>query len=374
MDPRPWQTLATRGATRSAAFAAHGRQYLVIANSRNTTSYHVPSEVWRWQAGARQFERVQQLATVGAADVAAFAMGDGHTYVAVANQHDTGGVAQMSVIYRVNATSGLLDEWQVLPTSAATGWEPFTIDGTAYLALASLHSGASHVAESAILRYDADVDEFVPFQTVPTQGAEDWAAFTVDGTPYLAVANQFDDTTSYVPSQVWRWDSEAGQFALLQNLTTVGAVQVAAFAAHGHQFLAVANHFDRARDRFMINSTVFIFDAAAGRFEPHQHVPTLGAHGVTAFSLFGDDHFLVFANTNSGSPTSPPSHVYRLDAATLRFTLIEQLPTVGAYDATLVVVDDTPLLAVTSHTDLGAPSDLQYHTTSQLFRLNAFCA
>ncbi|KXZ52294.1 hypothetical protein GPECTOR_10g926 [Gonium pectorale] len=127
------------------------------------------------------------------------------------------------------------------------------------------------------------------------------------GEQLFLVALAFHHDKSYATtSAVYRWDSAAQQFTLLQELATSGAHGGRCFTlrdgaapasgsaggppspaagsgdgAEGQSlFLAIANSRGAQGDGFAANSTVWRFDPDAGRFLLHQAVPTVGAHDV----------------------------------------------------------------------------------------------
>lgn len=71
-----------------------------------------------------------------------------------------------------------LNEYQSIPTDSAMDWEAFTIDGNTYLAVANSYNGSSHNIDSKIYKWNGI--SFAEYQSIPTNSAMDWEAFTID--------------------------------------------------------------------------------------------------------------------------------------------------------------------------------------------------
>jgi hypothetical protein len=75
------------------------------------------------------------------------------------------------------------------------------MDSTRYLAV------GSHNTDSKIYRWDGS--SFAEFQALATNGAFGWEAFTIDGTHYVAVANNRNDVSHNVDSKIYRFDGSS---------------------------------------------------------------------------------------------------------------------------------------------------------------------
>ena len=63
-----------------------------------------------------------------------------------------------------------LEVFQSVPTQGANGWEAFSVGGRQMLAVANYHDDSTRKINSVIYEYAAASDSFVEFQSVPTQG------------------------------------------------------------------------------------------------------------------------------------------------------------------------------------------------------------
>ena len=113
------------------------------------------------------------------------------------------------------------------------------MDGTPYLAVANYQGSVSHNTDSKIYKWDGS--SFTEFQTLATNGAWWWEAFTINGIQYLAVANSRSDTSVNIASKIYRFDSSSFSFVEFQSLATSEAIELEAFTIDGAHYLAVAN-------------------------------------------------------------------------------------------------------------------------------------
>ena len=288
------QEIATSGAYDWEPFQLKGVTYLAVANHFNGTSYEVMSRIYRFSNTTSQFEQLQEVATSGATDWEAFVI-EGTTYLAVANYWNDGKSRNiMSHIYRHSTTSGHFELMQEIPTIGAVDCEAFTLNGVVHLAVANYYDGSNYNLMSRIYRYSTVSGQFELMQEVPTSGACDWEAFTMDGVNYLAVANQLNTTNYNVDSRIYRYSLASDQFEVLQEIATSGAVNWEAFAIDGTTYLAVANH-QSGETAQRVNSRIYRHSFKSGRFEVVQEVETVGALDWEALSLNGVT-YLVVAN------------------------------------------------------------------------------
>jgi len=285
------------------------------------------------QGHAQEFMYSQQLvATQGAVDWESFTIG-GDTYLAVANTLTRTGYSYdiNSKIYRWDGSSFV--EFQSIPTNGAADWESFTIDGTPYLAVANSYNGSSHNINSTIYRWDGSF--FIEFQVIPTNGAADWESFVIDGTPYLAVANYSNDSSNnphIINSTIYRWDGSS--FVEVQSILTYGAKDWESFTIGGTPYLAVANH--RNNSSYDTNSTIYRWDGSS--FVEVQSILTYGAKDWESFTIGGTPYLAVAILYDINSI------IYRWDG--FSFVVAQSIPTNGAQDWVSFTVEENTYLAV----------------------------
>jgi xylan 1,4-beta-xylosidase len=239
------QQMITFGANAWEHFTIDREDYLVVANSHRNVSNaadqgDVKSVVFRWSATKSSFVQAQTILTHMALDVKQFTIGGVH-YLAFANSPCFRPAAlHLSPIYVWNGTAFAL--FQTIPTSGATGWEHFTIGDSHFLVVANrLCPSTGHLCKSEILHWNGS--RFVHNQTIATNGAYDWESFEIEKAHYLVVANNADTSTAQPgvgESAVFTWDNKAFKFVPYQIIPTNGAEQWRHFVAKGEHYLAVA--------------------------------------------------------------------------------------------------------------------------------------
>ena len=152
---------------------------------------------------------------------------------------------------------------QLVPSSGARQWAAFSMDGAQYLALAQYYNGSSYSNHVQIRKWDSAGGSFLEVQKIPSNGAAAAQSFTVAGVPFLAVANHRDDSGNYnIASKIYKWDDASGMFEVFQNISTSGAMALAAFSIDGVQHLAVANHYNG--ETYNVASKVYKWGGGGG--------------------------------------------------------------------------------------------------------------
>ena len=281
--------LRTMGASDWESFTFNGEQYLVAANYSEGSSSSINSVVYKWNGSS--FESVFVQPTKGARDWESFTIG-GEQFLAVANSYDSsvGGYSLNSTIYRWDGTAGDFVLLQTIATSGAMDWESFTINGEQYLAVANNYDGTSYNQNSEIYRWDSTAGNFVLLQSIATQGARDWGSFTVNGVQYLAVANNTDGSSGNINSVIYRWDGSS--FVELQSISTSSAFDWESFTLGGEQYLAVANGWQLSPASAVPDGSA---DGAGGTF-----TVLGGAYGVAVTTIGSRTYALVGSAFDDG--------------------------------------------------------------------------
>ena len=96
---------------------------------------------------------------------------------------------------------------------------------------------------------------FEKVQDLPTRGAGDVEPFTIDGSLFLAFANYHGDIFKYkTGSMIYKMNERTGKFNLYQTLQTRGAYGLEYFSIADKHFLAVANYYDGTH---LLDSSVY---------------------------------------------------------------------------------------------------------------------
>lgn len=273
---------------------------------------------------------VQSIATVGAEDVEAFSIGSVH-YLAVANSYDGTTGTQPSEIYRWNGQLEQYEPFQTLTTQYALDWEHFVIGTDHYLAVANHRSTSpwNNNTNSEIYRWNGSA--FVSFQLVATHGASDWEHVNIAGEDYLVVANSTDGTSFDIDSQVLRFDSLTDAFVPHQSLATRHAQDWEVFEMSGTTYLAVANTKggDYQNQTKVIDSVIYTWDSSTQAFVQVQTIQTEGALDWAHVEIDGN-HYLAVANSGNDTTGRVDSVVYTWNGTA--FVELQRIATSTATD------------------------------------------
>ena len=358
------QPIPSMGARQWAPFSMDGAQYLALAQYYDDSSYSNHVQIFKWDGGRGSFVEVQRIPSNGAAGVQPFTIA-GAQFLAVANHRDDSGNFNIdSKIYKWDDASGMFEDFQNISTSGAYAWAAFSIDGVQHLAVANSFNGASHSIASKVYKWSGVGfnGSFVYLQSIETNAAQWWEAFTIDGVPHLVVANRYSSSqrSHNVDSIIYKWYSGIGKFVPEERLPTNGASGWYAFTIEGVRHLAVANSHNDAS--YTINSTIYKWDSARDEFEDIQAIPTLGALSWTGF-VSGGVQYLAVANYYDGASYYQDSKVYRWDSGSSSFLEIQQLATVGAFGVSAFMIDGVQYLALANFFDGSS-----YNTYSGIYR------
>ena len=145
--------------------------------------------------------------------------------------------------------------FQQIETSGAEDWEFFVINDVNFLAVANHYNDTTYNINSNIYRYDINTAQFVLFQQIETSGAHDWEFFVINDVNYLAVANYYDGSTWNINSNIYRYDLNTMQFVIFQQIETNGAQDWEFFVINDTNYLAVANWNNDST--YNINSNIY---------------------------------------------------------------------------------------------------------------------
>ena len=100
-----------------------------------------------------------------------------------------------------------ITEFQNIPSNGANDFKSFKINGETFLALANYMNNSSVEINSHIYKWNGT--EFDLFQEIPTLGASDWEAFYIDSVFYIAVANYKNNETNRTNSIIYKWNGDS---------------------------------------------------------------------------------------------------------------------------------------------------------------------
>ena len=180
-----------------------------------------------------EWETHQRIPVPGGEDAEFFVIGE-RAFLAVASVRSGAGpysYTSDSVVYEWDGDN--FREFQRFPCFAAKQWRHFSFPGRHFLGLAQgvwLPGGEADDLPSVLFEWDRD--RFVEFQEIPSKWAYNWCHLHLDGVEYLAHADHVE------PSRLYRFDGE--RFVEHQELVPRAGRAFAHFTSAGVTYLACA--------------------------------------------------------------------------------------------------------------------------------------
>lgn len=240
-------------------------------------------------------------------------------------------------------------DFQSIPTNGANDWKSFKIGSVTYLALANYQNNTSVEINSAIYKWENN--QFSLFQELPTQGASDWEYFSINSQHFLAVANYKSQTSYSVNSVIYTWNGDS--MIVYQEIPTCAAYDWEAFSMNDTMFLAVASQSDESGNNNSY-STIYKWDGA--QFDSIQNIQTHGASDWEAFVIDDTLHYLAVANTYSLS-----TEIFKWDGN--QFVSAQVLSSMGTTGIESFSIDNDYYLATSNGRDLNS-----FNTNSKIFK------
>jgi len=237
------------------------------------------------------------------------------------------------------ATTSTIFEWrgagfvpfQQIKTFAAKQWKHWRIGGRHFLGLAQGVVRAGRENRDSVV-YEWNGESFAEFQRIPSQWAYNWQAFEAAGEFFVAHAEHAGPSVLYV------WDGV--KLTPRQTLADESGRAFATFSAGGGTYLVVACIAAPSRVLRL---------AADGRFAPTQVLDGLGARELAVTRIAGRI-LLIRVNFILGPPADPQpsldSQVYEWDGGKLH--QVAAFPTCGGTDVAVIKNGDRVELVVTN--------------------------
>ncbi|MDB5859388.1 MAG: hypothetical protein JWQ76_3077 [Ramlibacter sp.] len=291
--------------------------------------------------------------------------------------------------------------WRTLPVAGGEDAEFFRIGDRAFMATASLRTGANpYDLNSHSTIFELERGEFVPFQSIPTFAAKQWKHFSIAGREFLALAQgvtlQGNEPRHSPVSAIFEWTGT--RFEEFQRVRSAWGYNWLFFELAGESFLAYADHVESSRILRWTGKEFEEFqqlDGKSGRafcFFEHGGADWLVfacLHDETTLYAWNGERFarrqavsgpggrelrwlpaherLVLVNFVHGTREQPvpslQSALYRFEGG--RLVIDEEFATLGGTDATAFEEGGETFLVV-SHA-LGA--DIRFRTESKVYRV-----
>ena len=355
------QRLPTSGARAVEPFTWRGTLYLAVPQLAYDIAGQPPTMtggdsdtellIHRWQDG--RFVEYQRLPVPGGEDAEFFEIGD-RAFLATASLRSGAGPYRMAV-------DSVLYEWvddgfvalQRFETLAAKQWKHVEIEGRHFLALAQgAQPPGSNPADNLPSRiFEWTGARFELLQEVESAWGYNWAFAEVDGNFLLAYADHV------TPSRLLRWNGE--RFEDFQRLDAPTGRAFCFFRARGQTWLAFA----------CLHADSLLYRWEAGTFAVHQVLSGPGGREFAWLPEADDDGgLLVQANFILGTREAPQTrvdslvHAWRGD----RLETVARLATSGAADVAHFEVDGGSYLAVAS----ALSPDVRLRSDSVILRVD----
>jgi len=361
-----FQQIDTSGAFDWEYFTINNHNYLAVANYRNEVSFNIKSSIYRFNTTTQQFVLFQQMDTEGALEWEFFTINN-TSYLAVVNHYNGTSYNIKSNIYRFDTTAQQFVPFQQIDTNGARDWEFFILNNTNYLAVANYYNDESSNINSNIYRFDSTMQLFVLFQQIDTNGALDWQYFTFNYSSYLAVAHHENGESYDIKSNIYRYDSTIQQFVLFQQIDTNGATEWEYFSINNANYLAIANQINDL-ESFNIKSNIYRLNTTTQQFALFQQIDTIGTRNWKYFNI-NNTSYLAVVNQYDGTTYNIKSNIYRFDSTAQQFVLFLQIDTNGALDWEFFTINNTMYLAVAN-----LYNDVTYDVKSNIYRLSNVAA
>ena len=157
-------------------------------------------------------------------------------------------------------------------------------------------------------------------QNINTPGGVLCNTFTLDNVVHLVVAN-YKNPGIFLTSQVYRYNATTQQFDEIQSIATEGANAVEAFTIDNVVHLVVAN-YEKSSGGYALPSPVYRYNATTKLFDLLQSINTIGAIDVEAFTMDNVMHLAFASHRDNAGYLNLPTQVYRYNASTQQFDLI----------------------------------------------------
>ena len=143
------QSLQTYGAYDVKSFIINGHTFVAFANYYSGSNHNIDSFIYKWNGG--RFALFQSIPTRGALVMHPFVI-SGQTYLGVANYYDSSQKQNtQSVVYQ--ASGARFIKYQEFPTHGAFGMTSFEYKGHTYLAVANHHNSQKRNINSALYKW-----------------------------------------------------------------------------------------------------------------------------------------------------------------------------------------------------------------------------
>jgi hypothetical protein len=274
-------------------------------------------------------DRYEQFATLpgpGGEDAEFFTVGE-RAFLAVASIRTGAGPYEYTTSSRIfEWVGGTFAEFQAVPTHAAKQWRHWRVADRHFLGLAQ-GVEVPHVKgpNRQSMIYEWDGAAFAEFQAIPSRWAYNWHPFRVGDDFFVAHADHLD------PSVLYRWDGR--QYVAHQQLRERTGRAFADFTRDGDHYLLVAG----------IEEPPVLMRWTGEEFTAMQELDGPGARELLAVE-HGGRLYVFRINFITGTPAAPNpvlrSQIYEWRDGEL--VVVAEFPTSGGTDVAVVPANGNP--------------------------------
>src|SRR5579885_1265523 len=356
----PYQYLHTSGARDITPFELAGTHYIAVSQlaedvaglpaNMNGGNADVPVVIYQWQKGKYvEYQRIPSHGNEGAE----FFTIDGRAFLAVASI-ESGPVPPFNL-----HTYSMIYEWdgkrfypfQQFFAYASKNWKFFTIGKRHFLALANgvIPPGSNNQSDTTSTIFEWNGRKFEKFQSFPTKWAYSFSFFTIDGVHYLGLTDHLRS------SNLYRWES--GKFVLFQSFNQPGGRAFRYFEIEGKHYLAFAD----------ISGPSRIYRWSGKQFDPYQTLNESGGRNFTFFEIgknkyLFQNRFITGPRTNPETVLSSPLYIWKNH----QFETLQSLTTHGGVNSAVIQTGGNWYLALAN----SVAADQKFRVDSVIYKIN----
>eukprot|EP00050_Salpingoeca_kvevrii_P019934 m.92159 g.92159 ORF g.92159 m.92159 type:complete len:1341 (-) comp8638_c0_seq1:137-4159(-) len=208
--------------------------------------YRYHSSIFKYDPDTDEFVSSHNISSIGAVDLEHFVI-DGTHFLGVSHFKDDVNYTLLSNLYEWNPISRDFDLFQTFPTIGGSSMTHFKMAGEHFLAVANFRGSELKPLDSIIYKFDRGKNEFVPWQTIRTEGCRKFDYFEMGGISYLTMVSRANEEGVATTSYIYRYNTRFGRFDTIKPWQAVDGQTTMAlkpFSAGDFFFLAFINVWD----------------------------------------------------------------------------------------------------------------------------------
>ena len=304
---------ATTGARgTSLAVDSNDNLYWAVMNAYNGTTYNLTSYVYKITPGGSQ-SIFASVATNGGFASDLIFDNDGNLYWAVCNYYNGTTYNLTSYVYKITPGGSLTTFASAATSDCVNARLVFDNSGNLYWAVANQYNGTTRYLTSYVYKI-TPAGSLSTYASVATIGALGLGlVFDNDGNLYWGIGNQYDGTTWNLTSYVYKITPD-GSLTTLASQQTFGAFSSDLLFENNNLYWSISNYY---------NGTIYNFNSYIYKINMNGQKTTLSTISTTGGNkmslVFDNNKNLYCANAQyyNGSSYNLNSYVYKIPKITL---------------------------------------------------------